>query len=60
MWMEMTEDATGSKHCDVEKLHQPNIPPSIWDALEKYSDVFRPELPQCIPPIRMGQNSRLI
>ena len=51
---EGTEEGTLGGPSDVEKLWRPDLPMTIWEVLEAYSDVFTSELPKDVPPVRMG------
>ena len=56
---EGTEDDVIGGPSDVEKLRRPDLPSTIWEVLETYSDVFPSELPKGVPPVRMGHEFKI-
>ena len=54
-----TGEANVGAPSDVEKLTKPDLPPIIWEVLERYEDVFPSELPKGVPPAMMGHEFKI-
>ena len=54
-----TEEATSRATSNVEKLQILDLLASIWEVLEKYTDVFPSEVPQRVPPLRMSHEFKI-